>query len=365
MTNTTTTTFDITMGLATTYLIAEPFLPKTLLPDTLRQALSFAIVKPATSGSTISQGQGKDWNNFFQVYDRQATKHLFPLAYKSIMIPTSFGQTHIFLGGNMNAPASLFFHGVRATSLMWNKLAQNDGLLARRKVILIDYITDTGRSLPTRKGPQDGVEHGKWVKEILEYLEIQDPVDMIGYSYGSFVVAMITNSAPQLVTGKRVIMISPAAVFAPLRASFYYHAVMPYIMQDRFGFTSDWSNQWMSGPEIDYNNSEVNQDDIEFENVRRKVKLTYDVPLPPQMFSNEELIQLTMSASRTMLILGEHDPVTDRKMAVRRGEEAGVEVVVVKKAGHLWYRTISSEFCVRIVDAVLGSSEKRSSRSRL
>jgi len=112
------------------------------------------------------------------------------------------------------------------------------------------------------------------VVEILTHLKIHTPVDMVGYSYGSFVAAMVAKHSPELVRNKSVILISPAAVFSPLATSFYYHALMPFLFNKRFGYTNEWSDQWMSG-KLNYNQL-VSLKDREFSQAGRVVSIQSD-----------------------------------------------------------------------------------------
>ena len=260
--------FDIATAIAATYLLTESIIGD----DGTFLSIIRSVVKKGRKPNT-NQGESKEWQHFYQLYDDKAQK-LINNQFTSISIPTSFGTTHVWLGGNLDAPPALFFHGVRATSLMWDNLVQNDGIQARKKCILIDYITDTGRSLPSRKGPSSEAEHSQWVVEILTHLKIHTPVDMVGYSYGSFVAAMVAKHSPELVRNKSVILISPAAVFSPLATSFYYHALMPFLFNKRFGYTNEWSDQWMSG-KLNYNQL-VSLKDREFSQAGRVVSIQSD-----------------------------------------------------------------------------------------
>jgi len=171
---------------------------------------------------------------------------------------------------------------------------------------------------------------------------------------------MCATAAPELVRNKKVICISPAAVFSGLRPSFYFYALMPIATGERFGFTYLWCSEWMSGAHIDYL-SAVDDDDILLESAVRPLQLAHDVPLAPKMFDDVSLAKLTSSPLRVVLVIGQEDPIlSDIDEAVLRAREFGAEAVVVPDAGHLWCRTMKETFVDVVVKTLLGVERRRS-----
>ena len=99
----------------------------------------------------------------------------------------------------------LFFHGARDTSTSWKYQVQSTEMQSKFHMIAVDYICDAGRSLPI-KCPSEKGDHGKWVKDLMAYLKIEN-ADLVGYSNGSFVSTSVGIEAPDLVKGRNIILV--------------------------------------------------------------------------------------------------------------------------------------------------------------
>ena len=84
--------------------------------------------------------------------------------------------------------------------------------------------------------------------------------------------------------------------------------------------------------------------------------MTYDVPMGPYSFEDEDLVKLASNGFRTVLIVGEKEPILDVQKATQRAKDAGVDVVVVPDAGHLWCRTMEKEFATVVSEVLLSGN---------
>ena len=94
---------------------------------------------------------GPEWAAFLGMYDERAAAEL--PGFASQLIHTTAGQTFVWTGGRADGLPVVFFHGARGSSLSWaDVLLVAESLRSERRVILVDYICDAGRSvlLPPR-----------------------------------------------------------------------------------------------------------------------------------------------------------------------------------------------------------------------
>ena len=121
---------------------------------------------------------GKEWKYFLDMYDERVEKNFNHCT--SRLIPTSFGKTHVLdCNPDSNLPVVLFFHGARDTATSWKYQVQSTEMQSKFHMIAVDYICDAGRSLPI-KCPSEKGDHGKWVKDLMAYLKIEN-ADLVGY----------------------------------------------------------------------------------------------------------------------------------------------------------------------------------------
>lgn len=113
-------------------------------------------------------------------YDEQLLQG--PTPYKTQMVPTRYGDTHIIRGGLATGEPLILFHG-------WNGHAAGMGqefpfLFSRYQVYMPDIIGQAGKSAPTRpdvKGPA----YADWACDVLDALAIERAY-IIGISGGGW-----------------------------------------------------------------------------------------------------------------------------------------------------------------------------------
>ena len=226
---------------------------------------------------------GPEWAAFLGMYDERAAAEL--PGFASQLIHTTAGQTFVWTGGRADGPPVVFFHGAedpRCRGLMsssspracgrsdasslWTISATPAGPSSSLLVLLVllslhpnpspltllDYPCHAScRSVP-RASLKTAEEHAGWARELWRHLGIERGADVVGYSYGSLVAAMVASRAPELIAGKRVVLCSPAAVFAPLTWRFLYIVLAPEILRGSLGYTHDWKWNAQSSASWDY-----------------------------------------------------------------------------------------------------------------
>lgn len=72
---------------------------------------------------------------------------MFEMEYKSLYLPTSFGETHVLCFGDSSKQPLLLLHGMTMSSTMWYPNIKQ--LTQERCVYAVDVMGDFGKSKPT------------------------------------------------------------------------------------------------------------------------------------------------------------------------------------------------------------------------
>eukprot|EP00928_Gymnodinium_smaydae_P050064 TRINITY_DN33678_c0_g1_i1.p1 TRINITY_DN33678_c0_g1~~TRINITY_DN33678_c0_g1_i1.p1 ORF type:complete len:352 (-),score=34.71 TRINITY_DN33678_c0_g1_i1:159-1214(-) len=286
---------------------------------------------------------GEAWQDMLELYDRRVANAFAHCRHEDV--PTRFGTTQVHVCGPDGAPEVFLFHGARFTATMWADVARlfrnhTDTDVAQtvavRKLHIVDYICDAGRSVPVKKCPNTASDHADWVEDL--FTGLSHPVqkaDFVGYSFGAFLSALVANERPRLVRSN-IVLSAPAGVFAPISAGFWLHVIAhDFSLAKRLGFDLLWFWQWMTAPEFDVS-KEVCQDEWKFHVAIQAVRYSHAITMIPYAFSLAELKTLAgLPGVRTTLVYPAHEVATDAVQAPRRAREAGIDVVLAENAGHL------------------------------
>jgi pimeloyl-ACP methyl ester carboxylesterase len=116
-----------------------------------------------------------------------------PVPYESLMVPTRFGETHVLVMGNSDAPAVVLLHGLVADALAMRTMFADFARTYR--VYAPDAIGYSGKSAPTR--PEfDG--YAEWLLELFDALHLQQ-ARLVGISFGGWLSLKFSSLAPQRV----------------------------------------------------------------------------------------------------------------------------------------------------------------------
>jgi pimeloyl-ACP methyl ester carboxylesterase len=148
------------------------------------------------------------------IYDRQLSQLKMP--FKSRMVQTGFGETHVLVLGPQNAPPVVILHGGNTTSPL--TLGWIRPLIERYRVYAPDTIGHPGKSAPVRISPSDD-SYGRWVVEVLDALNLGQP-PLLGGSYGAGILLRAAVYAPERI-GKAILFIPSGLVSIPVRTMLY------------------------------------------------------------------------------------------------------------------------------------------------
>ncbi len=157
----------------------------------LLATLNFILCACATSITPWSPYNTREDRDFIvKKYD--SLLEYWPKPFKSEMIQTSLGSTHVLVNGPEDGEAVIFLHGAMANALMYKDIVR--GLQDKYRTIAIDVVGHFGKSIPTKTGIS-AMELVSWINEILDHYSIKK-TSVISASFGGWVAmkyAIVSN----------------------------------------------------------------------------------------------------------------------------------------------------------------------------
>lgn len=164
---------------------------------------------------------------------------MFEMEYKSLYLPTSFGETHVLCFGDSSKQPLLLLHGMTMSSTMWYPNIKQ--LTQERCVYAVDVMGDFGKSKPTAviKNKQAAQQ---WLLEVLNAL-LFDKVDIAGHSMGGFLALNFSIAYPDRVS--KLILYAPAGTFHKISYNFFMKVYPALLFQSEKWV--DNAFRWFSG----------------------------------------------------------------------------------------------------------------------
>jgi pimeloyl-ACP methyl ester carboxylesterase len=144
----------------------------------------------------------------------------WPVPVTSLDAPTDYGTTHLLASGDEAAPAVLLLPGGGATATAWSAVA--GGLARAHRVIAVDPVGQPGLSTAGPRPLKTVSDLAGWLDQVLDWLGTPRAV-LAGHSYGAWLALRYALHAPGRVS--RLVLLDPAACFAPLSPSYRWHAI--------------------------------------------------------------------------------------------------------------------------------------------
>lgn len=286
--------------------------------------------------SKVKWHQGEKWEIFLKLYDEITQPPMFE---KSKFIPTKFGDTQVHTSGNSDNPPLVFLHGIASCSVMFG-----DWLFPHFSkdyyCIAVDTMGDLGRSLPRDGDPENGIhdesEAAEWLSEVLDGLSIQQPVSIIGYSFGCFLSTCFARRYPDRV--HKLVLMAPACVFAPISKWWLFQAIVfgvaSKLLPQSASAMGGALHKWFFGAMV------VNYEDVhnmEYPDLLHASQ-NLDGPQVPMQPAELDVPTLTKmnETCPTLLIIGKQECVIDPQVAVANAKQAKIQVVEYEKASHMF-----------------------------
>ena len=291
---------------------------------TLDQYTLFKLLTPLMISKTPWH-TGPEWNQFLEMYDAGVEELLSQCEHRQIS--TRYGSTMVHACGSATDDTVLLFSGLRASSGMWDFVANHAELSRRRRLVLVDHICDAGRSVPVAC-PNTADDHAAWLEDIYAGLGVAS-ADLVGYSYGCFPTALVAIAAPSMV--KKVIHIGPTGIYGtvPMRMFIKLSLMQIAALFPSLGFNA----AWVLGSTAHGENpvDEVTQRILAGYELASMLPYSYTMT-SMYKFSDAELAQLAMT--NLTAVIPEHEVTMDVQHVVSRLMNAQIRVEIMKDAGH-------------------------------
>ena len=270
---------------------------------------------------TSSEGESVVMSSYKAIMDK------WPVAFKELRLPTSFGETCVIASGPEDAPPVVLIHALLAGSVSWYRNVE--ALSRSYRVYAVDVVGEGNQSHPIKPITSlDDFLH--WFTEVIDNLGI-DTLYLAGNSYGAFTAAYYAMRLPERVL--KLVLIGPAATIAPMRP-FYTHMFIPKAL---YGFfpklpgvkrIMHWSVDWMhQGLPRDPLWEPFFYASMVYGGLINQVF--------PRVYSKEEFSRIK---AKVLLILGEQEAIyNDLYSAIQSARKLipGVQVEVIANAHHV------------------------------
>jgi pimeloyl-ACP methyl ester carboxylesterase len=245
----------------------------------------------------------------------------WPVAYESLTVHTTYGETHIIAAGENHLPPLIMLHGAGMGATVWRN---NIGMLSKdHRVYCLDVMGDMNKSEPT-KSFNKGEEIGEWVCEVLDGLGIEK-TDVIGHSAGGYATLNFVIYAQHRV--KRVILLAPAASFIPLYKQFFVRLVLINIIRNKAFIQRFFCNWFVAKGNII---SGYNFEQFIYGVFHYKYKTK---PVIPAVIPKEKLKTIKVPV---LMLMGEEEIIYNPMKAVASAKECipHIDVKMIANASH-------------------------------
>lgn len=245
-----------------------------------------------------------------------------PVPYETCMVNTRHGQTHVVMGGPVNGPTVILFHG-------WNGNAAGIGadfpfLFTNFRVCMPDIIGHAGRSAPHRPKPS-GSTYADWASDVLDALNIQQTLVM-GISGGGWMTLKFAAYYPHRVA--RAIAISTDGLSSTNVWGILRGMLPAALLPNRT--TTRWFMEFVTSP-----HTPKGRQTQGFADAMRILLKHFKTQGNPGLLPNEELLRIT---SPLLVLMGEYERIFKPRVAIERARKwipGLVSAEMVSNAGHL------------------------------
>jgi pimeloyl-ACP methyl ester carboxylesterase len=253
----------------------------------------------------------------------------WPVAFETRQIETPTGQTYIRMSGRDSDPPLILLPGAQGTSLTW--IPNITALSAHYRTYAVDSIYDFGLSVRRRRltKPNDLVN---WLNEVLEVLSLNEPVHLVGLSYGGWLASQYALRYPERL--HKVVLLAPAVTVLPVSFTLIFRALLTVIPRTDFRkkfyywLLHDMVQSGASGQ------ASVDQAVSDWEVAERCF-----APLPmivASVFTDKDLQSLKVPL---LFLVGENEKIYSAQKAVQRLHRVAprIKTEMIPHAGHdLW-----------------------------
>ncbi|KEO82338.1 alpha/beta fold hydrolase [Tumebacillus flagellatus] len=226
------------------------------------------------------------------------------MPFHSTFVKTSFGDTHVLIAGQTDAPPLVLLHGMTISSTMWYPNIEE--LSRQFRVYAVDTIGDLGKT-SVLKCPRSKAESAKWLDEVIQGLGLEK-TSIGGHSMGGFLTTNYTLHYPEKVN--KLVLLAPAATFAKIKPGFFTY-VFPAILFSK-DFLIKRAYNWF------FHNLHAGDEKLfhQFSAGYRHCRPVSSIV--PTVFRDEELARLDVPV---LLLIGEHEVIYDARVALENAKK--------------------------------------------
>ncbi len=159
---------------------------------------------------------------YIAAYDSALEK--WPVPYETKYVSTSYGNTHMIISGPVDGEPIIVLHGGDSEALVMSPIIPP--LAQSYRVYALDVIGYAGKSRAL-KVIEDRAGVAEWLTGVLDELNIEK-AHMVGWSMGGFLTVNYALEKPERL--KKIILLAPAATFAPFSKEWHFRATLPYVV---------------------------------------------------------------------------------------------------------------------------------------
>jgi pimeloyl-ACP methyl ester carboxylesterase len=246
-----------------------------------------------------------------------------PVPHQALDVKTSFGVTHINTAGSPELPPLMLLHGFGVCSTQWYP---NIAPLSRQfRVYAPDVLSQMGLSVAAGR-LKTRHDCAAWLIEVLDALNLER-VCMVGHSYGGWLSLNLALTAPQRV--ERLVLLSPAAIFAPIRLPFLLRFLSAVFIPTRAMI--HWFMQSTTTMPLSRSHPVIEQ---LVTGIRSFKGQQIGAPVY-SVYSDDDLRQISMP---TLLLIGDHDRSCKPNLVLHRAQQLvpHIQAELVIGGGHLF-----------------------------
>lgn len=265
-------------------------------------------------------------DKYLTYYEKRSQK--WPVAYQDQMIKTSQGETFVRISGKENATPLVLLPSAGSTTLLW--IPNVEMLSEHFKVYAIDNIYDFGRSIHTRvfNTADDLMD---WLDELFIALELGEEFNLMGLSYGGWLVSQYALRSPERLN--KILLIAPAATLFDLPGEWAWRGILSAIPIKLI--MKKVMINWMCKDLAERGDEASKRIMNDFMNdaLMAMKCFKFKMPIHPTVLSDDELKRISIP---TLFLVGENEVIYSAYDAVDRLNSVvpQIQTEIIPDAGH-------------------------------
>lgn len=277
---------------------------------------------------------------YLLAYDRALLLWGVPVEEKDI--DTKYGKAHVIVCGPTQGEPLVMLHGMNASSTMWYPNVKT--LSQRFRIYAIDFLLEPGKSLCENEVSEVS-QIMDWYEEVFEKLSLKK-FNLIGASRGGWLATNIALRNREKIN--KMILLSPAQTFVWIKPGAKIINNIVYTVSPKRKKLRDVLET------MSFNVDNIEQAYIDQYYLSTKNAGINKCIMDMKPFSDKELKSIKVP---TLLLIGDHDIINDRKSLKRAGKlMPEVETETIRHAGHFLSFDAAAEVNAKMMDFLLATA---------